>query len=126
MSQITENTVIVRPEAETRCLEDLNSVNYVSGIQKSFENKDMVIFIFDCNGDAPWEIEDSNTLQLDYQKDLLCLETNYLDGDVMWARTPDGDIKEATLIDWLKDKVTKAELKTIRKHIAYSECGRAV
>lgn len=44
MSQITENTVIVKPDAETRCLVDLNSVSYVSRIQKAFENNDMVFF----------------------------------------------------------------------------------
>ncbi len=124
MSQITENTVIVKPDAETRCLADLNSVSYVSKIQKAFENKDMVIFIFDCNGDAPWEIENSDSLTLDYQNDLICLETNYLDGDDMWTRTPKGDIEEPTLIDWLRNKVTKSELKTIKKHIAYSDLGR--
>lgn len=124
MSQITENTVIIKPDAEARLLEDLNSVDYVSGIYKAFENKDMIIYNFDCNGDVPWEIEDSSTMKLDYQNDLIALETNYLDGDGYWTRTPKGDVKEANLILWLKGKVTKAELKTIRKHTEYSLVGR--
>lgn len=125
MSQITENTVIIKPDAEARLLEDLNSVDYVSGIYKAFENKDMIIYNFDCNGDAPWEIEDSSTMKLDYQNDLIALETNYLDGDSYWTRTPKGDIEEANLILWLKGKVTKAELKTIKKHTEYSLVGRS-
>ncbi len=125
MSQITENTVIIKPDAEARLLEDLNSVDYVSGIYKAFENKDMIIYNFDCNGDVPWEIEDSSTLKLDYQNDLIALETNYLDGDSYWTRTPKGDIEEANLILWLKGKVTKAELKTIKKHTEYSLVGRS-
>lgn len=125
MSQITENTVIIKPDAEARLLEDLNSVDYVSGIYKAFENKDMIIYNFDCNGDAPWEIENSSTMKLDYQNDLIALETNYLDGDSYWTRTPKGDIEEANLILWLKGKVTKAELKTIKKHTEYSLVGRS-
>lgn len=125
MSQITENTVIIKPDAEARLLEDLNSVDYVSGIYKAFENKDMIIYNFDCNGDVPWEIEDSSTMKLDYQNDLIALETNYLDGDSYWTRTPKGDIEEANLILWLKGKVTKAELKTIKKHTEYSLVGRS-
>lgn len=126
MSMITENTVIVKPEAEDRLLEDLSSVNYVSGVQKAFENNDMVIYIFDCNGDAPWEIENSDSLKLDYQNDLIAIETNYLDGDGYWTRTPKGDIKEANLYMWLKGKVSKSELKLIIKRTEYSIIGRSI
>ncbi len=120
MSCITENTIIVKPDAEIRCLEDLNGVGYVSGIYKAFENKDMVIFNFDCIGDVPWEIEDSDRLKLDLQKDLIILETNYGDSDGYYTRTPEGDVNDKNMLEWLKDKVSKADFKAIKKHTAYS------
>lgn len=118
MSMITENTIVVRSRDENLLLKDLANAGHVSGAGKVFENGSYAVFIFDNNGDMPWEAMEQDELSLPY-RDIVVMETNYLDDDGYWTRTPEGDL-EVTLSEWLANIFTEEECRHIRDKIRYT------
>ena len=118
MSQITENTMVI-PTALCNFVEqDLS--NYGCDYKKVFQNKQIAIYNFDCNGDSPGDILDSDECKTPYGE-IMALETDYLDGDVPWTRFPKEDEEtDVTIKEWIKDIVTEEEYKVIAEKIAYS------
>lgn len=121
MSQITENTVVCKHTALDLIKSDL--IAYGCEPKEVYSNEAMAIVIFDCNGDAVWEVQ-PEICKSSYE-DILALETNYLDGDGMWTRYP-GTPEIApfedmpTIAEWLKSKVSNAEYQAIKTKISYS------
>ena len=121
MSMITENTVMVAAPAEQSMLNDLKEYG-CDGIYKVYQDGDVVIYNFDCNGDSPWDILNNEDLELDWDS-ILALETNYGDGDGYWTRirSDDGymiDIEE-TLAEWL-DKFHPGIYASVAEKIKYT------
>ena len=122
MSCITENTVVCKPDAEERVLNDLADYG-CSGINKVWSNDKMVIILFDCNGDNPWDIQGTSNTQADWE-DLLAIETNYGDGDGYWTQTITEEygagVFDGELLDWLHDILTEQEYNEVKSLIGYT------
>ena len=119
MSTITENTVIISPKYCEETEADLRKYG-CSGIRRVFKNSKYAVYVFDCNGDSPWDIKNADECQMPYDK-IIALETNYGDSDGLWTRFPSRKRDAKTTIHtWLRRKVTKEELQIIRKKIKYS------
>ncbi len=127
MSCITENTIVIRPEAEPVLLSDIEKVGdiyRVSDLKCKFRNNEYVAYIFDCNGDQPWEVADAGTLDLDFEKDVIGTETVYPDGgrwtqilDTKTGYWEDSDKKLSTI---MKQKLTPEEFEAYKKGTAYT------
>lgn len=117
MSQITENTIVVKAEMEQQLLADAekyaDTYHGVSGFNRIYGNDEIVVYVFDANGDGPWEIENDTV-------EWIALETNYLDGDEPWTRI-DGEDSDMTIAEWLKDQIPEEEYEKVVKAISYSE-----
>lgn len=118
MSCITENTVIVEAESKQSMLNDLVAYGCGDSVYIVYCDDNLVICNFDCNGDSPWDILDSEELELAWDA-LIALETNYGDNDGYWTRvrSDDGymvDIEE-TLADWLKKNYHDIYLQVVDK-----------
>ena len=118
MSCITENTVIVEAESEQSMLNDLTAYGCGDSVYIVYRDNNLVICNFDCNGDSPWDILNSEELELAWDA-LIALETNYGDSDGYWTRvrSNDGymvDIEE-TLADWLKENYPDIYLQVADK-----------
>ena len=127
MSCITENTIVIKPLAEKTLLEDIRKVEdefRIGGLQCIFRNKDYLVYIFDCNGDQPWEIVDSGFLDLDFSKDVYASETYYPE-DGRWTQVFDenfGKIGDSfrKLITLMKSKLTNSEYIDLKQKIQYT------
>ena len=129
MSCLTENTIVIKPDAEERLKHDLEFARdtwcRINGDKCVFRNKDYVVYIFDCNGDQPWEImdgEERDALQLE-RSDVVVTETNY--GDFCWTLINKGKKKGLRdtrwhLITYMKRRVTPDEFEILKERIAYS------
>lgn len=116
MSQITENTIVVKAELEQQLLADAekyaDTYHRVSGFNRVYGDDKIVVYVFDANGDGPWEVE-SDTVEY------LALETDYLDGDEPWTRI-NGEDSDMTIAEWLKDQIPEEEYEKVVKAISYS------
>lgn len=118
MSCITENTIVIKPSDEKQFLKEVKKFEFdyrLSNVKEVFNNKDMIIFVADCNGDLPWEMESDTIVPL-------IMETNYgdEDEDSYWTRKSGiGDVPE-TCAELLKDMVTPEEYEVIEDRIAYT------
>ena len=129
MSQITENTIVVKPEAEIQLVQDLQKASglffRVRNIKCVFKNKNYVVYVFDANGDVPWEVTtDRNIFGLNINGDVLGVETVYGEGD-RWTRVLDK--KKGFLVDtnwWLatymKRNLSAKEFEVYRKGTQYT------
>lgn len=121
MSCITENTIVIRPDAEERVMNDLKSYG-CSGINSVWRNDKMVIILFDNNGDDPWDIEGTDNLQADWE-DFYVIETNYGDSDGYWTQVFENGCcvpYEGDAIDWLHDNLDLSEYHTVEDLIRYT------
>lgn len=122
MSCITENTVVIRMGATDRIIADLNEYG-CSGINEVFMNDKIEIILFDCNGDSPWDIVNSDKLKAKVD-DILAIETNYGDGDSYWTRvwTDKYGLSEydGEILDWLHDNLELNEYYTVKDLIRYT------
>ena len=125
MSCITENTIMVTKQAENDLLRDLSCdasvLCRINGIKKVYGDDRHVIYIFDCNGDQPWDIVDRGKLSL-REESILCTETAYGPGE-LWTRVrcdtglydTDTEMKEL-----IKPYMPKDEYDVVVKSISYS------
>jgi hypothetical protein len=120
---LTENTVVIKPEAEERIMADLEEYPSCRGINKVFQNDKMIIILFDNNGDNPWDIEGTRNTHADWE-DILFIETNYGNGEY-WSQV--FDEKESYVVDtsmkfinWIRDKVNGVEYYTIKDVTRYN------
>ena len=116
MSQITENTIIINTSDEDAFLEDVEkfkSEYRLDGVNKVFGNNEYTIYVYDCNGDGPWEVGEDVSLE-----DIPAIETNYGYGDEPWTRI-DGDDVDEPLKNHLKEFFPK-DYKSIRNQIGYT------
>ena len=81
MSCITENTIVIKASAKNALKKDIdlaiNDTHYrfrLQNVKKAFENNEYVVYIFDCNGDQPWEVADAGYFSLDWD-DVIAMET---------------------------------------------------
>jgi len=121
MSCITENTIVIKPDAEERVMNDLRGYG-CSGINSVWRNDKMVIILFDNNGDNPWDIEGINNLQADWE-DFYVIETNYGDDDGYWTQVfvdGHGVPYDGEALDWLYDNLDISEYYTVKDLIAYN------
>ena len=123
MSCITENTVVCRPDAVGRVMTDLENYDSSYDYKEVFRNDKLVIIIFDCNGDSPWDIMPSSEQKTE-DDDILAIETNYGDGDGYWTRiwTDKYGLAgyDGELLDWLHDVLTEQEYNEVKPLIAYT------
>lgn len=126
MSMITENTVVIKPDAEERVMNDLADYG-CSGINKVWSNDKMIVILFDNNGDNPWDIQGTANTQADWE-DILAIETNYGDEDddgclyYTQVNTEEYGMSpyDGELLDWLHDQLTEREYNKVKKLIAYT------
>ena len=59
MSQLTENTIVIAACQKQFFLDDCDRFKdeYRMDVKQVFENDGICIFVTDCNGDLPWDIE---------------------------------------------------------------------
>ena len=128
MSCITENTIVIKASAENALKKDIdlaiNDTYYrfrLQNVKKAFENDEYVVYIFDCNGDQPWEVADADYFSLDWG-DVIAMETVYEDG--RWTRYTDKDgVMQDTnrkLTTIMKNKLTEIEYENLCQNIMYS------
>ena len=122
MSQITENTIVFKPEAEAVFLRDVEANKdcfYSNSVRKVFENKDFMAYVFDCNGDMPWQMGGCEL----GRPELIAMETSYGDDDGYWTTVEGSDTPEGvTLTDWMKTKLTEEEFKVYSEKTQFTEC----
>ena len=115
MSCITENTIVMKASDEDQFLKEVEQyegIHRLSGVVKVFKNNDIAVYVFDCNGDSPWEVE-SDTIAP------IILETNYGDGDGYWTRLNGNDVSE-TCRELLQNMLTETEFKSLEDAIEYT------
>ena len=126
MSCFTENTIVVKREAEEKLKHDLEAGRdwcRIRGDKCVFRNNKYAVYIFDCNGDQPWEVmfgEDRDNLLLEWS-DIVATETYY--GDGRWTRVyKNGRIEDTRfkLVTYMKNRLTPDEYEIIKKKTAYS------
>ena len=107
MSLITENTIVVKSKDEPELLKDYErykgTYHRINGFNKIYANNEMCIYVFDANGDSPWEIERDTVKPI-------AIETRYPDGT--WTRV-NGKDYGWTLKRWLKGKVPEEIIEKI-------------
>ena len=117
MSMITENTIVIKACDEASLMEDYKKYcrDYRMGdsLCKVFANDDIAVFVFDANGDAPWEIEQTKA-------DYLALETNYFDGEEPWTRIKGKEENEMTIDKWLCEILSGDDYAKVSGLISYS------
>lgn len=117
MSNITENTIVIRKEYENDLINDYKKYNVlyrIMNFNKVYSNKDIVIYVFDSNGECPWEIEP------DVKTKYIALETNYLDGESLWTRIAGFKEDEITIEEWLQTIIPKKDYRDVVQKISYS------
>lgn len=115
MSQITENTIVLPTTEEATFLQQVKQYQAayrIDSVNCIYTDTAITIYVFDCNGDNPWMLEN---LDLPW----LILEINYLDGDGPYTMLPDSDTDTdcATLLShYLSGDV----LREVVERISYS------
>jgi len=123
MSCITENTIVVKPDAVPTLLKDLDKAKAdyrISGINMVYSDDKYAIYVFDCNGDMPWQIADKGVFALDF-KDVYATETNY--GEFRWTQTYTNGVGRDShnwLITCMKNKLDDVSWKKVKKAIEYT------
>ena len=116
MSCITENTMIINKKDEDDVRKDYlkykDTYHRISGFKRIYTDNKISIYVFDANGDSPWELEADTVVPI-------ALETNYLTGERPWTRI-NGKTYGWPLKRWLKGKIPDEEYSKVRKSIAYS------
>ena len=116
MSCITENTIVIKKENETQLLKDYEKYecdHRLSGFNRVYDGTDICVYVFDANGDGPWEIEPDTV-------EWMALETYYLDDEELWTRFSDESTQEETIAEWLKGIILEPEYSKVIKSISYS------
>lgn len=115
---ITENTIVIPVSEEQNFKQDVAKYEYshhrLSGINKVYEDADIIVYVFDANGDSPWEVES------DIKTNYIALETYYGDGEDPWTRYSGKDDSAIPIKDWLKDKVPADKYDALMHCISYS------
>lgn len=115
MSMITENTVIVKKGAIKTALADLKMTRYADSAKVVYTNNDIAVILFDSNGDPCWEVTPEEC-KLNGE-DILCLETNYLDGEDPYLWKPEN---KDTINEWIREHISKQDIEKVEKSISYS------
>lgn len=91
MGQTTENTIVIKKEHQQLFLEEYKQHRFNSGLGNLSEAYDgasdvgdIVVYLFDCNGDNPWTLGDARC-------PLYINETNYLDGEPPYTEMWDAE-----------------------------------
>ena len=125
MSQVTENTILIRKEAEEDLLHDLTceevSFCRIRGVRKVFDGKRHVLYVFDCNGNQPWDVADKGVLKLK-TRDVLCTETGFGEGETWTRLGRDGYLWDTPmpLKDAIRPYIPEGEYERVVNDIAYS------
>lgn len=109
MSQITENTIIVRREDLRNALDALTH-GCAKLVSLEYMNDQIGVIATDCNGCPEFDLSDNGI-------EPILLETNYLDGEDLY-RFPESLTVEQVLAD---NGVSEDEIADIMKDIAYSK-----
>lgn len=114
MSQITENTIVINKEDEQQLLNDYqrykDTHHRIREFNRVYADERICIYVFDANGDTPWEIE-SDTLTP------IALETRF--SDWTWTRVNGNDFGW-TLKRWLRKMIPEEKYKDVCNDIAYT------
>ena len=120
MSMITENTVVIRSKDVEKLHEafqqQIETYGLVDNPVEVFNNGNISIWVFDCNG-QPLGVEEN--------LDFLILETNYLDDEPYYTQCYDENKgycvdTEQTAEELIRKMVTVNEFEEIRERIGYS------
>jgi hypothetical protein len=123
MSQITENTLIIKKSDEHNFEKDYDRYEddyRLNHIQQVFDGRmddgeEICIYVLDCNGDLPWELE----------SDCLCqpiaMETYYFDDNELWTRLKGSD-SDYSLKEYVIKNLTLSdeEMNNLLDKISYS------
>ena len=113
MSQITENTLVIRTSVENKAIADLRNYG-CDGINCIVRTDEYVCIVYDCNGDSPWDICERDDLMLPDMSGIVAIETNYGDGDEPWTRVFD-DRKgylvdcDENIFEYMKDVLNESD-----------------
>lgn len=121
MSCPTQNTVVVKVEdieILLKALEENDNVyGWIHEIHNIYQDDNVSIFTFDCNGQP---------LAVDEMVNYLVLETNYLDGEPMYTQVYDS--KKKRYKDsryhakyWIKKLIGEENLSSIIHALRYSD-----
>ena len=121
MSQITENTIVVKTidvEKFHKAVEyHQDNYSWITNVIDVYSNNDVAIFTFDCNGEP---------LGVEEEIKFLILETNYLDGEPF--RTQIYDVKKKHRKDaryrakyWIEKLIGKDDLNSIMNSLKYTD-----
>ncbi len=118
---LTENTIVIEKSLEPRFLEEAekyaNSYHRVDNLRRVYGDDKIVIYVFDADGDTPWEIEKDTV-------EYLALETYYLDGEEPWSRFKDQNEESKNIAEWLKGRAPEDQYDDIASKISYSTVGK--
>lgn len=112
---ITENIVVVKTGDEQQLQDDFcryQGTHRLSKFNKVYGDTNIVVYVFDANGDSPWELESDTVVPL-------ALETNYLDGERPWTRV-NGKDYDWPLSRWLKRKIPVDQYEQVKQKLQYS------
>ena len=90
-----------------------DTYHHITDFKRIYTDNNISIYIFDANGDSPWELECDTVIPI-------AIETYYLDGEKPWTRINGNDCS-FSLKQWLKGKVSANIYKDICKNIEYSK-----
>ena len=109
MSMITECTVVIKKEDATK-LEQLakERKNRESNVVQAFSNKDICVYVFDCNGE-PLNIQDNI--------DCIIVEVNYGGSEEFWT-LHNGKDSDKSATELLREMLTEKEFDSL--HIEYT------
>lgn len=120
MSYITECTIALAPTDEPAFLTqyDTFALDYrLSNLNRVYHDDDVILYVFDCNGDSPWQTGDA---PLPY----LIHETRYLDDHYTLTeyRKKNGHYTETRYhcLALLRKRFPGTDFSGLKERIAYS------
>ena len=124
MSGITENTIIVKREAEERLVHDLDWARdwfEINSDRCAFRNDAYCVYTFEANDGQPWDVllgKEYENLKLS-PSDIVVTETDFLDEDELMTKVGGTGIRES-LIQYAKPLFTEKEWEEIKENTKYS------
>lgn len=122
MSQITENTVVIKPTEQHHIMiaYDVESrLSRMRNLKKVYHSEKTIIYTFDCNGDPFYYNHEEYNLECDV------IETNYFDNEPLYTRVrkKNGVLEDTRLhaYNYIKKMIGEGEYLKIKDSLRYSD-----
>ena len=121
MSCVTENTIVIKSvDAQifmNAVCDNRKRYGWINNLQKVYQNEELIIITFDCNGE-PFSIEE--------QVEFLVMEMNCLDGEPMYTQLRDPKTNKVTDVryraqHWIKKLIGSEAFDEIKTNLVYSD-----